>query len=109
MKELTFKKVQEIADKNEWSMTKYENVFCLETFTSQGQNVIIEYEANKPQDLVRHIKDRYCNFDISEEASYWLENGHGINGAPYEMQDVLDDMKEAKNLIGELLISIEAE
>jgi len=43
------------------------------------------------------------------EAYLWLDsNGHGKNGAPYRMRDVLDDMEEAEKMIETLLDAIKS-
>ena len=40
---------------------------------------------------------------MSYETYIWLDSfGHGKNGAPHELEDVLNDTKEAKRLIEEL-------
>jgi hypothetical protein len=40
---------------------------------------------------------------VSYETYIWLDNfGHGKYGAPHELEDVLNDTKEAKRLIEEL-------
>lgn len=46
---------------------------------------------------------------MDSEAYLWLDsNGHGKNGAPYRMRDVLDDMEEAEKMIEALLDAIKA-
>ena len=52
-------------------------------------------------------EDYYNAFDADEETYLWLDdNGHGKNGAPYHMRDVLDDMEAVEDMIGELLGAI---
>lgn len=34
------------------------------------------------------------------------DNGHGRNGAPYRMRDVLEDMEAAEKMIEELLEAV---
>ena len=44
---------------------------------------------------------------MDSEAYLWLDdNGHGKNGAPYRMKDVLADMEEAEKNIDSLLDAI---
>ena len=44
---------------------------------------------------------------MDEEAYLWLdETGHGKNGAPYRMKDVVKDMEEAEKMIDRLLDAI---
>ena len=57
--------------------------------------------------LIGSIKKYYDNFDVDEEAYLWLdETGHGKNGAPYRMKDVVKDMEEAEKMIDRLLDAI---
>ena len=56
---------------------------------------------------IGNIKEYYDNFDVDEEAYLWLdETGHGKNGAPYRMKDVVEDMEEAEKMIDRLLDAI---
>lgn len=46
---------------------------------------------------------RHENFDVSEETYTCLDHsGHGINGAPYDMRDVYNDMEECQDEIEKL-------
>lgn len=45
----------------------------------------------------RGIEDAWNDYDPEEQAALWLdEDGHGKNGAPRKMRDVLKDMEEVK-------------
>ena len=40
------------------------------------------------------------DYDVSYETYLWLDNtGHGKNGAPYELEDVLEDIKACEQYI----------
>lgn len=89
-------------------------------FTVQDETENIEFEGRTAigQDLIVNIWDsqfetladvedalwHYAeNFDPDQEAYYWLgSDGHGTNGAPYHMGDVLEDMVNAKQMIYDL-------
>lgn len=48
-------------------------------------------------DLVDRLIDYYDDFDPDEEASMWIdETGHGRNGAPYRISDIVKDMEECQ-------------
>jgi hypothetical protein len=48
--------------------------------------------------------DFHDDYDPDEEALLWLgPDGHGMNGAPYRMTDVVKDMEQCETFIGELL------
>lgn len=54
--------------------------------------------------LVRDVADYYDSFDTDKEAYLWLDSsGHGKNGAPYRMRDVLDDMEAVYDMLEHLL------
>ena len=40
------------------------------------------------------------DYDVSYETYLWLDNtGHGKNGAPYELEDILEDIKACEQYI----------
>lgn len=66
-------------------------------------------EKYKFYSLLEKIYECYTNFDVSEETYLWLDDsGHGKNGAPYDMEDVLADMKWCEKSILELYDAISA-
>lgn len=99
--QMLFEKAQE----NEWSIQhEDENIYLLGKYSSAGQDfsITIDTEAD-PALFLNNLYERHSNFDVSEEASYWLdESGHGKNGAPYDMKDVYEDMEECRDNILEL-------
>lgn len=78
-----------------------EGVIRIGKFSSAGQDFSFIVEIG---DTLKEMQDdiihRYEDFDVSEEAYYWLDDsGHGKNGAPYDMKDVYEDMEECKEFI----------
>lgn len=60
-------------------------------------------KCNNVEDFSEEFWNSYENFDVSSEAYLRLDNsGHGTNGAPYEMIDVYNDMKDFQNKIKDL-------
>ncbi len=56
-----------------------------------------------PEEIIKGINKRINNFDCSEEAYIWLDNtGHGVNGAPYDMKEVYNDMEACLEMMKEL-------
>ena len=54
-------------------------------------------------DFSRNIHNTFMDYDVSYETYLWLDNtGHGKNGAPYEMEDVLEDMKACEQYINDI-------
>lgn len=72
----------------------------ISAFSPKGQDCNIEIELDEDDTLITlvdKVYGRYEDFDVSKETYLWLDNtGHGINGAPYELENVLDDMKWRK-------------
>ena len=57
------------------------------------------------EELINSIHQRYVEFDADSETYLWLDNeGHGKNGAPYRMRDVLEDMEACEKMIYDLFI-----
>lgn len=55
-------------------------------------------------DLVDRLIDYYDDFDPDEEASMWIdETGHGRNGAPYRISDIVKDMEECQEEVDNLI------
>ena len=53
--------------------------------------------------FVEAIHTEYDGYDVSFEAYLWLDDdGHGKNGAPYDMKDVYEDMEAVKDMLWEL-------
>ena len=59
------------------------------------------------ESLVDDMEEYYEGFDADAEAYLWLDsNGHGKNGAPYRMKDVLADMEAAEGMVSKLLEAV---
>ena len=53
--------------------------------------------------FIGNIHDYYENFDVDAEAYIWIgSDGHGANGAPYHIVDIVKDMEEAEAMIADL-------
>lgn len=80
-----------------------ENCVGFQKYSSAGQdfNFSIDTENNLYY-FANNILAYYQDFDVSAEAMLWLgPDGHGRNGAPYDMQDVYKDMEECEAFIYE--------
>jgi hypothetical protein len=102
-----FEKIIEKAESLGWGVTCSGSDICFENWTSAGQNLIFENNFENIEELLKSLKSRVLNFDIKEEANYWInEQGHGTNGAPFLKKDILKDMREAKKMYKELYNAI---
>lgn len=54
--------------------------------------------------LIESVNDYYEGYDPDEEAMLWVgPDGHGKNGAPYRLSDIINDMEQAESMVNELL------
>ena len=94
---------------------KYSNgmTYLISRFSPAGQDFNFEVREQKSKtDYVDAFYEAYENYDVSEETILWVDSsGHGKNGAPYELEDVLADMKvcegyilEAYNIVKAVLL-----
>lgn len=73
-------------------------------FSPAGQDFNFSVDTENDIDsFINNIYERYENFDVSYETYLWLdEEGHGRNGAPYDMRDLYNDMESCEQSILEL-------
>lgn len=95
-----------------WETTTTEDIFMVmfSKYSPCGQDFFFSVDVNIDDDLsdvATAIEEYYDGFDISTESYLWLdEDGHGTNGAPYEMIDVYNDMATCKDYICKLANAI---
>ena len=107
-------KIIEVAEDLDW--TVYDNGSGLEFSKSSnaGQDfnfyISLDLEldgAEFYEAFFNQVVEFYSNYDPSEEAMLWLDDeGHGVNGAPYEMIDVYKDMEDCKEMVGNLIFDL---
>lgn len=98
---LLLKKAKEL----DWEVENVDgNVYNFQQFSPAGQDFFFDIDTkNNPSLFLDNLFEYYTNYDVSEEAYYWLDNtGHGKNGAPYEMIDVYKDFEECEQMILDL-------
>lgn len=105
---MEIEKLIKIAESDSWTVTELTFTngkgLSFSKYSPAGQDFDISIESSSSfEELLEHIKEYYDNFDVDEEAYIWLDSdGHGKNGAPYRMRDVLEDMEECRRMILEL-------
>lgn len=100
------KKLLAMIEDADFSVKVYENEFEFGKYSTEGQDFSFSIFI-EPEDTLESInfkiREYYEGYDVSEETALWIDDtGHGKNGAPYELEDILDDMKECKSFILEL-------
>lgn len=104
-------RVTDIVAEDDWSVHNHDESYdkidlYFSKYSTLGQDFgfYVEYDSGDVNGLINTIEAYYESYDPSEEASYWIgDDGHGKNGAPYDLADILEDMKECKNNIRGLI------
>lgn len=93
--------VQKIAADNDWTTAVEDTIISFQTYTTYGQDCNFNIDIGKSIDeFLDNLYNYYIGFDVSAETYQWLDSeGHGTNGAPYDMMDVYNDMKEYEEKI----------
>lgn len=77
-----------------------------ECWTSCGGDFIFDIIVNpdfKPIDFMKELLSYIDDFDPDYETYLWLDtNGHGKNGAPYHIRDILEDNEERLKILKKL-------
>lgn len=79
----------------------------LEKYSPQDQDFIVPiwFETDNECDFADRLEEYWRDFDPSEEAINWVgPDGHGTNGAPYDLQDIINDMVDCKEKLRELVV-----
>ena len=85
-----------------------QNAVEFEKYSSYGRDFTFTIEGDSYDEFIENMREYYDNFDISYETYLYLDDeGHGANGAPYDMLDVYRDTEECAGFIEEALRIIE--
>lgn len=112
----TIDRITECAEAKGWSVHTSKNPkaeiwqFELSQSTKAGQdfNFSAEMKDGDPDSLIKSVREYYEGFDPDEEAYLWIgEDGHGRNGAPYHIRDIVADMEDAESMVLDLLAALE--
>ena len=111
MKKSTEKLLDRIRE-NDWSVTVRGNYINIGKYSPAGQEFCFDIDVTDFEEenditaadlFVESIHAEYDGYDVSYEAYLWLDDeGHGKNGAPYDMRDVYDDMEAVKDMLWNL-------
>lgn len=112
--EQIIEKITDAAESVGWSVTTSENDdgsldvnFNTDTKFGQDLNCWGTLKDDDYKSLVDEIKNWYEGYDPDEETMFWVgPDGHGKNGAPYHLSDVLADMQDAESKLEDLAIAL---
>lgn len=105
-------KLLTLAENEGWIVHSYPpNKHCafisleFEKYTDFGNyDFVMSFSIKKdcPEEVVSEIEGYFENFDPEEEAAKWIVGGHGVNGAPHSLKDIIKSMEEAKGMVVDL-------
>lgn len=89
--------------KNDVTITFYQ-------YSPAGQDFLFSVvlrDGDSIYDFAHTVYRYYEDFEPEAETMLWLDSdGHGVNGAPYHMRDVLEDMEACEKMIEDLAIAL---
>lgn len=102
----TIEQITQIAESLGWKIEVDESDITFSRHTTAGQD--FSFSVNKNKNITDEVLDYYEGYDPSEEAILWCDNsGHGKNGAPHHLKDIIADMEEAKAMVKSLQEAID--
>ena len=104
MNEESKKVLEEIANRLDWNVNYKKEYITLGKYSPAGQDFSIRIDKkNTLEELAEEVWKRYKGYDVSAETYLWLgSDGHGKNGAPYDLGDIYEDRKCCKENLKEL-------
>ena len=110
-------RITDIAQEKGWSVNVEDKnetrvLFEFHRYTKYGQDFLFnaDMQGEDIDSLIASVKEYYEGFDPDYEAYLWIgDDGHGKNGAPYHIKDIVADMEDAEEQIYELLQAFEME
>lgn len=105
----------EIAAGEGWTVDIYEineNVdnICFQCYSPAGKDFSFDVEVknNNPEILLKGMADYYDDFNPDREALQWCdEEGHGTNGAPKRLKNIIIDFEKIEEVIHRLLLTLQ--
>ena len=94
----------EVIEKLDWCIDYNDDgTIYFSKYSPAGQDFGFEVGGTSLEEIAENIYDYYDGYDASYEASLWLDSdGHGKNGAPYDMKDLYEDMEACEQNVLEL-------
>ena len=75
----------------------------ISTYSPEGQDCSATFKADYMENLLRDMAEWIYDYDADYQASLWIgDDGHGRNGAPYHLKDIVTDMEWWRDQIDEL-------
>lgn len=101
----TIDQITQIAESLGWKVDVDESDITFSQYTTAGQD--FSFFVDKSKDVAEEVYDYYEGYDPSEQAILWCDSsGHGKNGAPHHLKDIIADMEEAEAMVLKLYEAI---
>lgn len=116
MEQKLIEKITEIGEKKGWKVDFSENTppthvdVYFQRYSPAGNDfsMSIEIVDNDPEVFLQNLADYYESFNPDGEALLWCdEDGHGKNGAPRRLKDIIIDFEAIEKEIEELEIEFD--
>lgn len=111
----TLEAIIKVAEDNGWRVDTEEqsngNVeLTFYQYSPAGQDFSFYITLDKDdgiRDCTQAVYEYYEAYEPEAEAMLWLDSdGHGKNGAPYHMRDLLEDMEACETMLEDLSIAL---
>lgn len=90
-----------VAENLGWSISQDDREIKLQKSIGSGHD--FSFSVSKGFDFYRQVEGYYCGFDPDKETMLWVDAyGHGKNGAPYRLRDIIYDMEKVEEELWEL-------
>ena len=87
-------KIRKVFEELELSYTLQDDELEVSTYSPEGQDCSASFKADCFENLLRSMAEWVSYFDVDAEAALWIgDDGHGKNGAPYHIKDIVEDME----------------
>ena len=104
-------RVTAIVEYDDWSVhnnsENYDKVdLYLSKYSNAGQDFgfYVECETGDADEFINAAEGYYNSYDPYEETAMWIgSDGHGKNGAPDDLKDIIADMEECKDNVKDLI------
>lgn len=97
------KKIIEILEKNDFSITEYNNDYELETWTNGGVDMLIYID--KDDNFIKQFKEKHKNFDIGEEIDIYRKDQRYKDN--FTISESLKDFKSYKKRLKKIIKELE--
>lgn len=111
----TLDAIVEVAEETGWTVNIKEqssgNIeLTFYQYSPAGQDFSFYITLDKDDnihDCAHAVHEYYEAYEPEAEAMLWLDSdGHGKNGAPYHMRDLLEDMEACETMLEDLSIAL---